>query len=178
VAQENRPGSTIATPRGVRPRPDARPIWLDQRWGECRCGWVDVYAIARTLTGKGSSELDPGRLMNQKCKGCGAKLGRGAGRRAQERPLSERRAQRCYQREMARHGNALAVSKDLGRRSSLRSTAETPAETSAAKVAPGASSAAVVRCCEHQRDVDAPWHCLKRGCCCGYRRCSVSRDGR
>lgn len=132
MAQENRPGA----PKSVRPRTKGRPIWLDRRWGQCRCGWVDVYSISRTLTGKGSSELDPGRLMNQRCTGCGDRLGRGAARRIEDMPLAVRRERRALQRQQHRHVDRLAVSMSLDRKGPAGSTVETPAKTSANGVAP------------------------------------------
>jgi len=116
---------------------EAAPAFLDHRWAQCVCGHVEVYRIGRTLRGKGTAKRDPGRLQNQRCKGCSRKLGNGAWRRSQQWTIEERRAMRKAQNALARHTRDLEATFTSGRSSA---GAETPVQTSAARVAPRPSS--------------------------------------
>jgi hypothetical protein len=119
-----------------------REIWKDERWALCSsktCGHVDLYPVGVSLTGKGSSSRDPLRLQNQRCKLCKRVLGRGAHRRARAIPLETRKAMRKLHLEMAGATTRVAAIYSAAGRGSHRSHAETPAETSAARVAGGAS---------------------------------------
>lgn len=153
----------LAAIRTARRAP-GQPIRETHRYAICgACGLLECYPVGRTLRGKGTAKIDPGRLENQACKGCRRKLGRYAhGRAKRAYPLlHERQSVVRAQRSLARHQRALAVAMDSRR---ARRTEETPVNrTSASALARGRAPAG--------HKVDRSGYCNDVAC----RRCYTAQ---
>lgn len=136
--------------RKYTPKPK---VYLRKRTAVCKfCGFIDLYPMKREL-----------RLRHQKCFRCDKLLGDGA--HARWRRME---AQAAKDALVGGHTQQLAVAFTRPRRS-------VDPETPVIGLAPAVvahSVAGAPRCCAHQRDPKAVWHCLKKGCCVGHARCN------